>query len=38
MKRYSVNKHHSAKSFRRNSNRTKAINLAPPPQRGGYRL
>lgn len=38
MKRYNVNKGHSAKSFRRHTSKTRAINVAPPPQRGGFRL
>lgn len=38
MKRYPVSKGHSAKSFRRNVGRTKQINVAPPPMRGGFRL
>lgn len=38
MKRYPVHKQSSAKSFRRNTGRTKAVNLAGPPERGGYRL
>jgi len=33
-----VNKHKSAKSFRHHMSKTKAANLTPPPQRGGYRL
>lgn len=38
MYRHSVNKHKAARQFRGQSNRTKAINIAPPPMRGGYRL
>lgn len=38
MKRFSVNKKHSARKFRHNLNRTKAINVAPRPMRGGIRL
>lgn len=37
MRRHPVNKFKSAKTFRRNSGRTKAINLAGP-MRGGIRL
>lgn len=33
-----VHKGHSARKFRRHGMRTKAINLAPPPSRGGIRL
>lgn len=33
-----VNKSRSAAQFRSDSHRTKAVNLAPPPMRGGYRL
>lgn len=38
MFRRHVNKRRSARKFRRNSSRTKAANLAPSPQRGGWRL
>lgn len=38
VKRKHVNKHKSAGNFRNNVQRTKYINLAPPPMRGGYRL
>lgn len=37
MRRFGVNKGKSARKFRRNTTRTKRANLAPPPQRGGYR-
>ncbi|WNK12805.1 MAG: hypothetical protein [Microvirus sp.] len=37
MRRHHVNKRKSAGKFRRNTQRTKSANLAPPPQRGGYR-
>lgn len=37
MIRRSVNKKASAGKFRKQAGRTKAANLAPPPQRGGYR-
>jgi len=33
-----VNKGRSAAKFRRQAGRTKGANLAPPPQRGGFRL
>lgn len=33
-----VNKAKSAGKFRRQTTRTKARNIAPPPDRGGYRL
>lgn len=38
MKRYSVNKKQSARKFRKNTMRTKMPNIAPAPQRGGWRL
>lgn len=38
MKRYNVSKSGSAAQFRSKSERTKRINLAPPPMRGGFRL
>lgn len=38
MKRRSVNKSKSARNFRKNSARTKSANVAPSPQRGGWRL
>ena len=38
MYRHRVNKRSSSSSFRHKSARTKAINIAPPPMRGGYRL
>jgi len=37
-KRVPVQKHKSAGKFRAQAARTKKINLAPPPARGGYRL
>ena len=33
-----VNKNHSARKFRRNTMRTKAINMRGAPMRGGIRL
>lgn len=38
MKRFNVNKRKSAKSFRKSTQRTKRANVAPNPQRGGWRL
>lgn len=38
MKRRFVNKRKSAKAFRRSTSRTKVANIAPSPQRGGWRL
>ncbi|AXH74897.1 MAG: hypothetical protein [Microviridae sp.] len=38
MKRYPVNKSRSSSQFRSKSSRTRGINLAPPPMRGGFRL
>lgn len=38
LKRYKVNKIRSARKFRKATARTKAINVAPNPQRGGWRL
>lgn len=38
MKRRSMNKRSAARQFNRATSRTKAINIAPPPMRGGYRL
>lgn len=36
--RKAVNKRGSARSFRAQSKRTKSPNMAPAPQRGGFRL
>lgn len=33
-----INKHRSARKFRNKARHTKAINVAPLPTRGGYRL
>lgn len=33
-----VNKGSSSKQFRKNAGRTKRPNVAPPPNRGGYRF
>lgn len=38
MHRQHVNKAHSAKAFSKGVGRTKRINIAPPPMRGGWRL
>lgn len=38
MKRSHVNKSRSARQFRSNTSRTKRPNIAPAPQRGGWRL
>jgi len=38
MKRTRTNKYRSAKQFRSNSRRTKAPNMSPPPNRGGFRF
>lgn len=37
LRRKPVNKHSSAKEFRKNVGRTKAINIKPKPMRGGIR-
>lgn len=38
MRRHSVNKARSARNFRKATTRTKAVNISPAPQRGGWRL
>lgn len=38
MKRHSVHKGRAAHAFRQGVTRTKMINVAPKPMRGGYRL
>lgn len=38
MHRHGVNKHKSAKQFKRNVGHTKSINLRGAPMRGGIRL
>lgn len=38
MRRSPQNRYSAAKSFNRNTSRTKRINTAPPAARGGYRL
>lgn len=38
MKRYSVNKRAAARGFRKDSRRTKGLNMAQAPMRGGWRI
>jgi hypothetical protein len=38
LKRKSVNKYKSAKTFRKQTSKTKSINMRHAPMRGGYRL
>lgn len=38
LRRRHVDKKASAKEFRRDSTRTKALNMAPKPMRGGFRI
>ena len=38
MKRRPVNKRSAARSFAKSVGRTKSVNIAPPPNRGGYRF
>lgn len=38
LKRRPVNKHRSARSFRKSAQRTKAPNIVQAPMRGGWRL
>lgn len=38
MYRSQQNKRGAARSFNHRSSKTKGINIAPPPMRGGYRL
>lgn len=38
MRRFKVNKRKSARSFRKQSGRTNALNLRGVPMRGGWRL
>jgi hypothetical protein len=37
-RRKPVSKKRSASKFKRNVSKTKVVNLAPPPMRGGYRF
>lgn len=38
MKRRSVNRRRAARAFSRSRSRSKRINVAPPPMRGGFRI
>jgi len=38
MQRHHVNKHKAAKAFRHSVGKTKSINVASAPMRGGWRL
>lgn len=38
MKRFGVNKSRAARGFRRDAGRTKSVNMARAPMRGGWRL
>jgi hypothetical protein len=38
LRRKSVNKYKSAKSFRKQAGKTKSLNMRHAPMRGGYRL
>lgn len=38
MRRFAVNKGRSARKFRSKIGRTKRVNVAPPPMRGGFRI
>jgi hypothetical protein len=38
MRRKPVNKNRAAKAFRKSIGRTKRLNVAPPPMRGGFRI
>lgn len=38
MRRKPQNRYKAAKQFNRSAKRTRAINVAPPAPRGGYRL
>ena len=38
MKRFHANKARSASAFKKNVGKTKSANVAPPPNRGGYRF
>lgn len=38
MRRKFVNKSRSARKFRSHVGRTKRMNVAPPPMRGGFRI
>lgn len=38
LRRVNQNKSKASSTFKRHVGHTKAVNVAPPPQRGGYRL
>lgn len=38
VKRQPVNKSRSSREFRSNRRETKALNVTPPPMRGGFRI
>lgn len=38
MHRHHVNKHKAAKTFRKHAHKTKSLNMAAAPMRGGWRL
>jgi len=38
MKRKPVNKKASSRTFNSSQKKTKVVNVAPPPMRGGYRM
>lgn len=38
MKRHKLNKRLSKKIFKKGSNKTKVVNVAPKPMRGGFRI
>ena len=38
MKRHKLNKKLSKKIFKKGANKTKAVNVAPRPMRGGFRI
>lgn len=38
MKRFRISKRKSIRSFGKHALRTRAVNMAPPPMRGGYRI
>lgn len=38
MRRMKVNKYQDKKRFNRKASKTRAVNIAPPPMRGGYRM
>lgn len=38
MKRHKLSKKHSKKIFKKGAKKTKSVNIAPTPMRGGFRL